>query len=56
MLEEVAAQAARRQVALEDLPEAYEHARLDDPDDLAVERRLPSKFEKSPLQEPGEAE
>jgi len=56
VLEEVAAEAPRRKVALEDLAETDEHARLDDPDDLALERRLPAELEQAALEQPGQAE
>src|SRR5262245_6757563 len=55
-LEVVAVKAARRDVALEDIPEADEQARRDHTRDLALERRLPAQLEQALLEQPGEAE
>ena len=55
-LEEVSRQAARGQVALEDLAEADEEAGLDDPDDLALEGRIPAALEKCRFEQPGKAD
>src|SRR5437763_3057720 len=55
-LEVVAGQPPSRQEAFEDLAEADEEARADDPDDLALEGRLPAALEELRLQEPREAE
>src|SRR5437763_16809427 len=55
-LEVVAGQPPSRQEAFEDLAEADEEARADDPDDLALPARLPAALEELGLEEPGEAE
>src|SRR5918912_1046676 len=51
-LEVVAGQPAGGHEALEDLAEADEEPRPDDPDDLALEGRVPSLLEEPHLQEP----
>jgi hypothetical protein len=53
---ELALETARRQQALEDVPEADEEPGADEARDLAVPRLVPAALEQRVLEQPGEAD